>query len=147
MQHTCDAIVAHAAPVIPYRNILHRTTWPTPLTALATTKDLRGPKESFMPRLETEEKASKYDKNCSHWRLSAYIFLFLLLVFSPNKKLVSHCGDKIKSTVRECENSSVFRISLPPSLPFLSLPNSVILRIITWLIFQTTEWQHNRKGN
>ena len=51
--HTCDSIVAHAAPAIPYPKTLHSSMSPRPLMALATAKAFKGPHESFMPRLET----------------------------------------------------------------------------------------------
>lgn len=49
--HTCDNIVAQAAPAIPKPKTQHRRISPKPFMALAATKALNGPHESFMPKL------------------------------------------------------------------------------------------------
>lgn len=54
-EHTCDAIVAHAAPAIPYPKNEHSTTSPIPFITVATAKAFNGPHESFIPRLNPQE--------------------------------------------------------------------------------------------
>ena len=51
VQHTCEAIVAQAAPAIPWPKKMHKTISPTPFITLAAAKAFKGPHESFMPRL------------------------------------------------------------------------------------------------
>lgn len=49
--HTWEAIVAHAAPAIPYPITVQRKMSPARLTALAMANDFKGPTESCIPRL------------------------------------------------------------------------------------------------
>ena len=59
LQLTCETIVAHAAPAIPYPRKVHKTMSPTPFIALATANAFKGPHESFIPRLRYKLKKKR----------------------------------------------------------------------------------------